>query len=306
MRAILSAPTKTITGAFNIRVTCARAIESLDASHVHIHTLIGDTLGADYAVRGKDRQWSIVCPMPDARVGVSEVSLRGSVSVDGIPVTLDAKPVRITYDTRRIVRAVLSAPTKTVIGGFNTRITFQRAVHSVETANVRFQTTEGDAIGESYRIQGRGLNWYIAHKLPEFCVGSSEIALTGSVIANGAMETIDAKPVTVRYDTHRSLPVSWGDVRYEKGHIALPMTFDAPLSGLTQKHFRLIAVSGHLVSRLNCYLYGQDAEYELVFIPNNYRRGVFTIEMARQVQKATGVFVDVEMPPLEIRYPEGN
>ena len=162
----------------------------------------------------------------------------------------------------------------------------------------------GDPIGEDVRVWGEDGNWYLTFKIPDARVGSSQITLTGSVIANGALETLDAKAVTVDYDTRRSLRMHWGEIRYEKNQLTLPITFDTDVSGLTKKHFRLTSVSGHSVSRLRCYLYGKDRDYELVFIPNNYRRGVFTVEIARPVHKTNGIRMDVEIPLVEIRYPE--
>ena len=200
----------------------------------------------------------------------------------------------------------MTAPQKTVIGKSNIRLTFARNVQGLNLSNVNIETVSGDAMGEDVRVSGVDGNWYLTCKIPDTCVGVSEISLTGSVIANGALETIDARATRIAYDTQRSLPMHSGKVRYEKSRFILPITFETDVSGLTKKHFLLTTVSGHSVSRMRCYLYGKDKDYELVFIPNGYRRGVFRVGMARQVQKANGIVLDADFTPIEIRYPERN
>ena len=306
IKCVISVPLKTITGLFNIRFALARPIETLDASNIGIKTLVGDTVGLEYEIRGKGRNWYSVHKIPDNRVGRSEISLIGSITVNGTSETIDARTAILHYDTRRMVRCVMTAPQKTVIGKSNIRLTFARNVQGLNLSNVNIKTVSGDAMGEDVRVWGEDGNWYITCKVPHACVGMSEISLTGSVIANGALETIDAHAVRIAYDTLRSLPMHSGQVRYEKSRVILPITFETDVSGLTKKHFRLTAVSGHSASRMRCYLYGKDKDYELVFIPNGYRRGVFTVSMARQVQKANGVMLDADFTPIEIPYPERN
>ena len=59
IKCVISVPLKTITGVFNIRFALARPIETLDASNIGIKTLVGDTVGLEYEIRGKGRNWYI-------------------------------------------------------------------------------------------------------------------------------------------------------------------------------------------------------------------------------------------------------
>ena len=309
IKCVISVPSQTVTGAFNTRYAFARAVETLNASNIRIDTESGDPIGENYRIQGKGKHWYILHRILDGCVGSSEITLTGSVNVNGTSEAIDARAARIIYDTRRIVRCVMTAPTQTVKGKFNIRLTFARNVQDLDLSNVDIETVSGDPIsgdpiGEDVRVWGEDGNWYLTFKIPDARVGRSQITLTGSVIANGALETLDAKAVTIDYDTRRSLMMHWGEIRYGKNQLTLPITFETDVIGLTKKHFRLTAVSGHSVSRLRCYLYGKDKDYELVFIPNGYRRGVFTVEIARPVHKTNGIRMDVEIPPVEIRYPE--
>ena len=309
IKCVISVPSQTVTGAFSTRYAFARVIEMLDVFNIRIDTESGDSIGENYRVKGMGKHWYIQHRIPDNCVGNSEIALTGSVNVNGRPESIDARAARIHYDTRRIVRCVMTAPAQTVKGKFNIRLTFARNVQDLDLSNVNIETVlgdpiSGDPIGENVSVWGEDGNWYLTFKIPEFHVGSSQITLTGSVIANGAFETIDVKAVTVDYDTRRSLRMHWGEIRYQKNQLTLPITFGTDVIGLTKKHFRLTVVSGHSVSRLRCYLYGKDRDYELVFIPNGYRRGVFRVEIVRPVHKTNGIRMDVEIPPVEIRYPE--
>lgn len=303
IKTILSAPKNTITGLFNLRIAFANPVESLDAANVRAELLHGDGIGNDYTITGRDRNWYIHWKAPDNCVGRSKIHLTGSVHTKTSVQRIVSQPVILQYDTRRIVRAVISAPTKMIIGAFNSRITFARPIHILHADNIVVRTVSGDPIGVNYQVKGEGHHWYIYSKMPEGRVGSSEISLTGSVHANGALETIDANPVLIRYDTQRAIGVTFGDVRYQSDHCVLPVTFQAPVIGVSKKHFRLTTLSGHPVERLKCYLYGQDSDYEFVLIPNGYRRGRFRVEMTLPVRKANGIVVDVDTTPIEISYP---
>ena len=128
IKCVISVPRQTITGLFNTRLAFARPIDTLNASNIGIKTLVGDTVGLEYEIRGKGRNWYIAHKIPDNRVGRSEISLIGSVTVNGISETIDARTAILHYDTRRRVRCVMTAPQKTVIGKSNIRLTFARNV----------------------------------------------------------------------------------------------------------------------------------------------------------------------------------
>ena len=152
------------------------AVETLNASNIRIDTESGDPIGENYRIQGKGKHWYILHRIPDNCVGSSEIALMGSVNVNGTPETIDARAARIIYDTRRIVRCVMTAPTQTVKGKFNIRLTFARNVQDLDLSNVDIETVSGDPIsgdpiGEDVRVWGESGNWYLTFKIPDARVG---------------------------------------------------------------------------------------------------------------------------------------
>ena len=199
------------------------------------------------------------------------------------------------------IRSVISVPSKIIIGAFNIRIAFGQPVENFGASNVNIRTIVGDPIGVNYKFFGNKGSRHILCKMPDARVGMSEVSLTGSVDVDGTPEAIDARPVTVRYDTQRIMPAELGEVLYRKNQIVLPIRFDAAVIGLTKKHFRLTAVSGSILRNLKCYLYGSGQAYELVMIPAANRKGVLLVEWTdREMRKENGVMVDVVMRAIEV------
>ena len=195
IKCVISVPSKMITGVFNIRFALARRIENLSALNIGIKTLVGDAVGSEYEIRGTGRNWYSVHRIPDNCVGRSEISLIGSIN--GTSETFDADTAILQYDTRRTVRCVMTAPGKTVIGKSNIRLAFARDVQGLDLSNLNIETVSGDAIGDAVSVWGKDGNWYITCKIPDNCIGQSEVSLTGSVVANGGLETIDARSVRI-------------------------------------------------------------------------------------------------------------
>lgn len=200
------------------------------------------------------------------------------------------------------IKAILSANTKIVTGASNVRIAFAQAADTLTAENIAITSIEGDLPNPDYRVFGAGVNWYVQYTLPEDASGTFQVGLTGDIAFDGTVEAVNTRPVTVEFDTRRTLTATFGTPRMANGQLLLPVVLDADVVGLTKKHFQLTAVSGHSVSRLKCYLYGSDREYELAVIPNTYK-GTFSVDFARAVRKANGLIVDVAVEALEVSYP---
>ena len=289
IQCVISVPPKMITGVFNIRFALARRIETLEALNIGIKTLVGDAVGLNYEIKGKGRNWFTVHRIPDNCVGRSEISLIGSIN--GTSETFDARPVVLQYDTRRRVRCVLTAPVKTVKGKFNIRLTFARQVQDFDLSNVKIETVSGDPIGEDVRVWGQDGNWYLTCKIPDNCIGWSEVSLTGSVIVNSGLETIDARAVRIAYDTVRSVAASFGTPIKRGRKIEIPVSFDTPIQHLKKPNFRFSHATPF-------QLYGTSDSYSLV-LPDKGKP--LTVSVFGPVQKINGIDVKIIENVLEVK-----
>ena len=288
IKCVISVPSKMITGVFNIRFALARRIENLDASNIGIKTLVGDAVGSECEIRGKGRNWYSVHRIPDNCVGRSEISLIGSIN--GTSETFDADTAIIQYDTRRMVRCVMTAPRKTVIGKSNIRLTFARDIQGLDLSNVKIETVSGDAIGDNIRVWGKEGNWYVTCKIPDNCIGRSEVSLTGSVIANGGLETIDARTVRIAYDTVKVVNASFGTPIKRGRKIEIPVSLDTPIQHLKKLNFRFSPATPF-------QLYGTGDSYSLV-LPD--KRKQLKVSVFGPVQKTNGIDVKIIENVLEV------
>ena len=290
IRCVISVPSKMITGVFNIRFALAHAIENLDASNIGIKTLVGDSVGSECEIKGEGKNWYTVHRIPDNCVGRSEISLIGSVTVDGTSETFDGRKAIIQYDTRRMVRCVMTAREKTVIGKSNIRLTFARKIQGLDLSNVEIETVSGDPIGEDVTVWGRGGDWYITCKIPDTCIGISEVSLTGSVIANGVIETIDARSVRIAYDTVKTVDVTFGSPIKRGRKIEIPVSFDTPIQHLKKRNFRFSRA-------IPFQLYGASDSYSLVL---SDKGKPLTVSVFGLVKKINGVDVKIMESVLEV------
>ena len=193
------------------------------------------------------------------------------------------------------MKAIISPPPSIITGIFNIRFTLAQSVDFGES-NIVFRTLTGEPLGGYYTLHGSGTTYQIVYYIPEGVKGMSQVSLVGNDIVS--------KPVNIEYDTQRSITVEVGDIDYQKSQVRVPLTLSEWVVGLTKKHFGVLTISGNSVNRMKSYLYGKDDQYELVFIPNTYRRGVFDIQPIRQVRKTNGLMVDMIMDSIEIVYPQ--
>ena len=105
IRGVITAPSRVIRGAFNIRFAFSEWVD-LTAADIQIETLLGDALGdpRDRILQGDNYHYVLQCYIRSAKQGFSRVSLK----LPGVSV----EPVDIEYDTVKVVTAKWGVPVK--------------------------------------------------------------------------------------------------------------------------------------------------------------------------------------------------
>ena len=129
MRGVITAPTKVITGAFNIRFAFPKPLE-LTQADVVVETLEGDALGySKDCFGGSGKDYHILCYIPDERKGESRVSV--------VKNGLEVEPVIVEYDTVQTIAATWGTPIQRG-SRIELPVSFDTAVQNLKKRNFRF------------------------------------------------------------------------------------------------------------------------------------------------------------------------
>ena len=200
------------------------------------------------------------------------------------------------------MRGNISVPEGVISGAFNVHIAFEKPVTGFSKSNIRVETLSGQPLGHpSDRFGGSGKDYHLLCYPPENSVGESRVTLQGKVTVLDesneqiALENV-AAPREIMYDTMRFVTVTFGEALRVGDQVRLPLTLSAPVIGLKKKHFVLPEIPG-----MKTYLYGADAEYELVFVvPTGADHQVLTVSVGhKQVRKKHDALVDLFKVPLQ-------
>ena len=185
------------------------------------------------------------------------------------------------------MRAVITAPSRTIIGAFSMLFSLPKMVDDFTLDNVGIETLSGDALGDIRdTFGGRGNHYHFLCYLPNEKTGTARISIVGEVGGEG----VDANPVIVRYDTVKSVRATFGEVSQQGNKIELPVTLDTEVRGLKKTHFALARVSGTLLNGMRCHLYGSGRDYQLVFSVKSGSVGEVRVSVAtREITKESGI-----------------
>jgi len=181
-----------------------------------------------------------------------------------------------------IMRCVITAPTKVITGAFNIRFAFPEPLELTQ-ADVVVETLEGDALGHSKDcFGGSSKDYYILCYLPDERKGKSRISVS--------KEGLDVQPVTVEYDTIKTIIATWGTPIQRGSRIELPVSFDDSVQNLKKRNFRFSYATPY-------QLYGTGDTYSVV-IPQ--RQEDFTVAVSGAVEKTNGLRAEIKKTILEV------
>ena len=129
------------------------------------------------------------------------------------------------------MKGIITAPEGPITGAFTLRFAFWREIE-LSMADIHVETLEGHALGSMKdSLSGSGKDYHILCYLPEGRKGKSRI----SVVKDG----FEVPPVTVEYDTIRTVRATYGTPIKQNGKIEVPVSFDTPIQHLKKRNFRL-------------------------------------------------------------------
>ena len=178
IRGVITAPSETITGAFNIRFAFSEWVD-LTADDIQIETLLGDPLGDPRdTLKGKDNHYMLQCYIPTAKRGMSRVSLK----LAGVT----AKPVDIEYDTVKAVIAEWGVPVKK---GLRTEIpiSFDAPLQHLRKRNFRLS----QPLPFQLFLDGEGYRLVVSKRIE----GVLSVRVLGSVVKESGVEGYIAESV---------------------------------------------------------------------------------------------------------------
>ena len=179
------------------------------------------------------------------------------------------------------MKGVITAPEGIITGAFTLLFAFWRETE-FSLSDIRIETLAGHALGHTKdSLGGSGKDYHILCYLPEGRKGESRI----SVVKDG----FDVTPVTVEYDTIRTVHATYGTPIKRNGKIEVPVSFDAPIQHLKKRNFRFSVPAPF-------QLYGSGDSYSVV-LPE---RNTFSLTVSGTIRKSNGIRANIEEIQLEV------
>ena len=181
------------------------------------------------------------------------------------------------------MKGVITAPEGIITGAFTLLFAFWRETE-FSLSDIRIETLAGHALGHTKdSLGGSGKDYHILCYLPEGRKGESRI----SVVKDG----FDVTPVTVEYDTIRTVHATYGTPIKQNGKIEVPVSFDAPIQHLKKRNFRFSVPAPF-------QLYRENGDAYRVVLPE--RSSPFRITVSGRVRKMNGVGANIEETRLQV------
>ena len=181
-----------------------------------------------------------------------------------------------------MMRGVITDPKRIITGAFTLLFSFWRDV-DLTMADIRVETLEGDALGHSKdNFGGSGSNYHLLCYLPDARAGKSRFSVTKA--------GVDVEPVTVEYDTVKTVHATFGTPAVSGKKVEIPISFDIPIQRLRKTHFRTSLP-------IPCQLYGGGDAYQLVLSP---LVDVFSVSIKGTVEKSNGIKAAIVERTLEV------
>ena len=210
-RVLLSAPTGTQSGSFNVIASFREDVSNFDSMNIEITPDAVEpgngTSGVSFQVSGSGAYYNIFFVIPDARIGKFIISLVGMVDLRGASVELSGGlSLVISYDTQTTVSATFGDLVYSRNGEIRLPVNFAEAILYFHKTDARIDQIFGDAVYdmEFSLIKKEGFGFeFVFLPMPDR-QGLFKVALTGYVFrtATSIRDDVKITPKLVPYDTH--------------------------------------------------------------------------------------------------------
>lgn len=204
------------------------------------------------------------------------------------------------------IKAVISNEVSTHIGNFSVNIAFAKDVTGFEISDVTFTAISGNGVSNiTWSLNGGGTTYMVNVSVPIDVSGSFSVAITGEVMVDGSAERVVATTKTFRYDTifdvrTAFLPLRYNDVDDE---IILPVQFDEDVLWFDKSDLFVERKAGSEAYLLDHYVRGEDANYDVIFLPARGTWGAIGVDITGEVIKETDLVREiVHVDPVLISY----
>ena len=204
------------------------------------------------------------------------------------------------------INAVISNDISTHIGNFTVNIAFADEITEFALSDVTFAAVSGNGLTNIKRVlTGSGATYMVNISVPANVVGAFSVAITGQVMVDGSSERVVAEAKTFRYDTIVDVQTEFRDLQYNdaENEIILPIQFDEDVLWFDRSDLFVERKAGSEAYLLEHYVRGADADYEVVFIPEEGTWGGFTVDITGEVIKEADLVREIiHIDPLLISY----
>lgn len=204
------------------------------------------------------------------------------------------------------INAVISNEISTHIGNFSVNIAFAKDVTDFDISDVTFTAASGNGVTNINRtLTGSGATYMVNVSVPADVKGSFSVAITGEVMVDGSAERVVATVKTFRYDTIFDVRTSFLPLRYNDGddEIILPIQFDEDVLWFDKSDLFVERKAGSEAFLLEHYVRGEDADYEVVYLPARGTWGAIGVDITGEVIKETDLVREiVNVDPVLISY----
>ena len=204
------------------------------------------------------------------------------------------------------INAVISNDISTHIGNFTVNIAFASDVTEFVLSDLTFAAVDGNGLTNINRVlTGDGATYMVNVSVPDSVKGSFSVAITGQVMVDGAAERVVATAKTFRYDTVFDVKTKFLDLIYNDAekNIVLPINFEEDVLWFDRSDLFVERKAGSEAYLLEHYVRGEDADYEVVFLPAGGTWGAIGVDLTGDVIKEADLVREiVHVDPILISY----
>ena len=207
-----------------------------------------------------------------------------------------------------MVDANITNHTEIHVYDFTYYVLFADNVTGFTDSNITTMAVDGNGITNVMfsAVMGTGALYSVSVSLPADRVGSFSIELSGQVDVSGQMQDINATTQTFSYDTvtHVAATFDRDNIRYnDDGSIELPVIFGEDVQWFDKTDLQLEYATGDDPQRLQHYIRGAGANYDVVFVPGAGTAGAVVVKLSGIVRKASDLVREmVSTTPVLIAY----
>ena len=203
--AVITAPTDTQSGNFNVAVAFGVDVEDFTAANVDISggpSGNGDT-DVLITVSGSGQNYNVFFDLPDDVIGGFTIALTGNVTVSGAAEAITATAKAVTYDNRSTINATWGPIDYQEDGVIEVPVTFAQAVCYMERSNINLQRVSGTNTVFEVSVHQDSTNaaiWYVRVRVPIDTSGAFSLNFQRRVLlCPDVHDDVTIDPLTVNY-----------------------------------------------------------------------------------------------------------